>query len=871
MKNVCPLVFHHSTNSLAFSMPFIFIFITALIADPASAEVASSEKNFSTLEEVVVTARRREESMQESPVAVTAISGDTLRNSGIVNTDELSKSVPSLQINAGQDNMIFIRGVGQRAAGSFLQVDPAVSVYVDDLLLPRPDAQLLDTVDVQSIQVLRGPQGTLFGKNNTGGALVFSLIKPHDERQGYIEAGVGNYNLRRTRVGLNFPVSDELFTRFSFNVTKNDGYMKDLTQSNTSSDDRLSLLFQTRWDASETSTLDTLTYYGKVRERHPVTHCRITNKNSLLNQGIGLLYSGDTDPSNPTAFTDNCEANSPDRLPDLTSNIGSFKPNFTVETLLFGVTFENVISGVSSIKLITGLRDERKGPKHQNNTDGGPAAFREGIQSDDSMRQSASVELQFNSSAFDQRLTYTAGLFGMVEHNTDKVLRVTELNGIDASALALLLAGQSPDSSLVPPFGTSPPLVGPLAGEPNAIDDSDLRNSTMAAFFQGSFTLTENVEITAGARYTIETRAAEIEQTLTDREALADIIASHPRFGPAAAAGLHPFLGSWIEDPISIANSLFERNEFGVIAVPLDYANATTEKIEGTFSKFTPMVSASYLASDSLLDTLSADSLMFYATWSSGFKSGFFEPKGVDGLQTVEPEELENREVGFKLDTFDSRLRINAAFYSMLFENMQLIQVSADSAGNLAVVFKNAGRSKIEGAEVEVNWIPIPRLALNASFSKNSYKFIEFEEFALGPLLQSGEQHIVDRTDEDFPVSPELSASLGIQYTWRSSVGSITPRVDISYKGDIYQGFDRGSWIVNKQNEDMATSAAYTLIDARLGWRCNDDTLTITVFGKNLADERYDLTGVSIGDLVGIYQQSVGEPRTYGVELRHTF
>ena len=163
------------------------------------------------LEEVLVTARKRSESMQDIPIAVTAISADSLRERGISNTSELTKSVPSLEIRKGQANQIYIRGIGERTG--FARVDPTVGVYLDDLFLPRSDGQLLDTVDIASVQVLRGPQGTLFGKNTTGGAMVVSLQKPDAEPAAYVEAGVGNYAQRRLKAGVNWPISDHFFTR----------------------------------------------------------------------------------------------------------------------------------------------------------------------------------------------------------------------------------------------------------------------------------------------------------------------------------------------------------------------------------------------------------------------------------------------------------------------------------------------------------------------------------------------------------------------------------------------------------------------------------------------------------------------------------
>ncbi|WP_288363388.1 Plug domain-containing protein [uncultured Spongiibacter sp.] len=188
-------------------------------AEPAADDTVQK----GVLEEVLVTARKRSESMQDIPIAVTAISADSLRERGISNTSELTKSVPSLEIRKGQANQIYIRGIGERTG--FARVDPTVGVYLDDLFLPRSDGQLLDTVDIASIQVLRGPQGTLFGKNTTGGAMVVSLQKPDAEPAAYVEAGVGNYAQRRLKAGVNWPISDHFFTRAAINITKDGDVM----------------------------------------------------------------------------------------------------------------------------------------------------------------------------------------------------------------------------------------------------------------------------------------------------------------------------------------------------------------------------------------------------------------------------------------------------------------------------------------------------------------------------------------------------------------------------------------------------------------------------------------------------------------------
>lgn len=165
-----------------------------------------------------------------------ALSGFELRERGIVNARELAKFVPSLQIVEGQSNQIFLRGVGQLSG--LVRQNTSVSAYLDGVFIPRADGQLLDTVDVESIQVLQGPQGTLFGKNNTGGALVFSMQKPDEEHEGYIEAGLGSYNLTQVKLGATVPINDVLSTRYTFSSQRRDGFLEDASSSDNNSLDR---------------------------------------------------------------------------------------------------------------------------------------------------------------------------------------------------------------------------------------------------------------------------------------------------------------------------------------------------------------------------------------------------------------------------------------------------------------------------------------------------------------------------------------------------------------------------------------------------------------------------------------------------------
>ena len=298
-------------------------------------------------------------------MAITAFSGDALRAQGILTAQDLAKSVPSLQINDSTAPQIFIRGIGQRAG--LARFDPSVSVYLDGIFIPRPDGQLLDTIDIESVQVLRDPQGTLFGKNNTGGALVFSLVKPGGEGNDYVEGALGSYSEQRFRAGFDIPITDKLNSRLAISSQRRDGFLHDISGAENQSLDRLSFIFQTDWMLSDSVSIDSLAYFGKIRERYPSYHCKIVNDDALFVNGLGILWAGDTDPSNPTAYKDNCNANSRDALSNLNTNQGdSQRQKKAQDVMLLASTLNWQISEDYNLKAILGYRDATKiGPQTQ--------------------------------------------------------------------------------------------------------------------------------------------------------------------------------------------------------------------------------------------------------------------------------------------------------------------------------------------------------------------------------------------------------------------------------------------------------------------------------------------------------------------------
>lgn len=200
------------------------------IAQEAPAEPAASENG---VDDIVVTARRRAESIQSVPIAMTALSGEALEERGVVSLGEIGRSAPNVTFDGGQgvtggssSASVYIRGIGQNESSP--TADPGVGVYVDGVYLGRSVGSLLDVLDLQRVEVLRGPQGTLFGKNTIGGAVALYSVQPEPEFHGSITGELGRFNERNVRGMLNVPLAEGLAARVNLSYRKRDGYGRSL-------------------------------------------------------------------------------------------------------------------------------------------------------------------------------------------------------------------------------------------------------------------------------------------------------------------------------------------------------------------------------------------------------------------------------------------------------------------------------------------------------------------------------------------------------------------------------------------------------------------------------------------------------------------
>ena len=205
----------------------------SMICAPALAQEAAapSDQQGNTLSDIVVTAQRRSQSLQDVPVAVSAFTSADLTAKQIQTTLDIPRLVPNMvgtsNIGIGSANTYFIRGLGNTE--SIATFDPPVGTYVDDIYISRQNANNFSFFDVERIEVLRGPQGTLFGRNTTGGAINVILKKPSPDLGGYVEGSYGRFDEVRGRASIDIPLSDKLLTKFSAFGVRRDGYIRNVT------------------------------------------------------------------------------------------------------------------------------------------------------------------------------------------------------------------------------------------------------------------------------------------------------------------------------------------------------------------------------------------------------------------------------------------------------------------------------------------------------------------------------------------------------------------------------------------------------------------------------------------------------------------
>ena len=703
------------------------------------------------LEEIIVTARKVEESLQTVPISVSVFSAENLESMSVDTIQDLSRFTPNLIVNNAGANpnhgITFIRGVGE--VDQFVTLDPAVGMYVDGVYLGRVQGTIFDLLDVERIEVLRGPQGTLFGRNTIGGAISVVSVAPNADPSAKLVLTYGNDERVEINAAFNAPViEDKVFVRGSVSKVERD------------------CLGRLASNGDCIGGRDTVAARGAVRW--------------LPTNSVIIDFSADVTDGEDNANAYALLAVNPDAPLAMMHN-------------------DMVTSGALGPDAV--LYDENL-----------PAANGNPYETDGTFSTEAPLEVEGYSLKFDWQLNDNLNLIGVSAYRElegsfsfDGDASTADIAGLDAAvdsdqfSLELRLEGSSVKGQLDWIVGTyyfeesseySEDLFVPFLGWANG--QTVFQDSvSYAVFAHASYNLSEKLRLSGGVRYSYDEK---------------DVL-------------------------VGITNVLTDPD--GV------YSISPLTNRKNDWNAFSPKIALDYQVTDSSL---------LYASISRGFRSGGINGRAAtpNEVNSYNAEFVTSYEIGFKSQSFDDRLRVNAAVFYSDYEDRQITIVKPLPSGDVVNLIDNAGEVEISGFELEVKALVGRGLSLEANVG---YTDAEYKK--LDPAAGLTE-------DSEYTFTPQRTGSVAAEYSVPVGGGEFTSRVDYSYRSDI---------------EFVPDSTPFTrqeslgLWNARMVYQPTDKDWIVALWGRNLSDEIYRTQSLDFLHLTGYASSGFSVGREYGITV----
>jgi len=782
----------------------------------ANARADEPRKPEAAIEEITVTARKRDESLKDIPLSITAFSASQLESAGIRRSEDLARFTPNLkfeQTPAEQNGAsVQIRGVGN--FDPIATRDGGVGIYVDGIYLARAQGQLIGLADIERVEVLRGPQGTLFGRNTVGGAVSIISRKPSpDVLESSASLRFGNYGLLETRASANLPLlTEKAALRLSLQTTSRDGYTKNQLIGQ-ETDDRRLLGYRAALRVTPTDDVELL-LSGEQTRSHQTGRggeCRfspVAFESAAFSQVQQLSGTG---------FVDECLANQGDG--DEFRYRSPFRSKENLDTTELSSTIRWALGKLELRSLSSWQRQENESKFELSFVSSSVSqAFVDG---DKDHNDQVSQELNLSGSALGGRLKFTGGVYGFYEKATpNRQLAAASFNLclLDPSLLVLdpdfedvLLAsfGLPLDSSLPPELRQTVICSGTLLTHGPKIS-----TSALSGYGQLTYDLSEHLHFTGGLRYSAERKEFAFQQRNFNSP-----------------------------DPTT-ASEAFPDGPF---------------RDEERFGKWTPLVSLAY-------DVTEAANL--YGSYSRGFKSGGFNGRPnaqvPASLLPFDQEVLDSYEVGFKSSWLDNRLGVDLAVFYNQYDDIQTTILSASSTGAFASRVANASRAEIRGAEIELQAVPAPGYDVRVGMGFIDAELRDFDDQARGPIVEGVQTFVpIDRSGEELFNTPRFSGTVSAAYTFfgLAALGDLTTRLTWYHQEEVNYA---------PQSETLR-QGTYGLLGAQIVLALSDGRTEIALFGENLLDRRYVGSGLNLEDGFALSAAYYGPPRMYGAEIRRSF
>jgi iron complex outermembrane recepter protein len=870
---------------------------TALnLIGPATAHAADTgvAAGADDVEQIVVTARRREERLQDVPISITVFNQQQLSNNNVINASDLATYTPSLQVNTdfGSQNSSFaIRGFVQDPGTA-----PSVGVFFADVVAPRGATQEIqagdgagpgDFFDLQNVQVLKGPQGTLFGRNTTGGNILLVPQKPTDEFGGYVEGSFGNYDYLGGQGVINVPVNDQIRLRFGIDHESRDGYINNTSGVGPSDfDDVNYTALRASADIDITPDLED---YIVATYSHSDTNGdfqKMIACDPHLSSNTALLFAtfanscNQVTPGKPgfqgSGFYDGAQS-----LPDPSSKLTIWR---VINTTTWSASDDLTVKNIASYAQ---LQDDFINPIFGTNfhTAAGPGglpSFPVLFAADTPLpgnlptanQATFTEEPQILGKAWDNRLTWQAGaylegsvplsVFGAQNGVLADCTNPTTFDCYDAFGELIT------DEGIVPK-GTAVGKINSTAGLTTTND--------YALYTQETYALTDELKLTGGYRYTWDRMAN------TSREITYDVgypLALNGSSPPYQVGGPLPAMvtGANCTNPTAPG---YQAAGYGTGPVP---ASACVVKLKELSNAPTWLLD---------LDYTPADDVLIYAKWARGYRQGIIN-EGIQAPYDIAgPEKVDDYEGGFKTSyefagvsgTFDAD-----GFYND-FRNQQLLlgfngnpcyQVvngtCIPSPVGPAEAAVNAAKSRIAGAELDATLVPYEGMSFQLGYTYLATDILASRQFASPPgsLYQiSGPQ----KPGDVLPLAPKDKVSFTAAYTLPvdDSIGKITLSATFVHTDSMLTSYaDAGlTDTVNGKTvpsplAGLGTLPPTNILDININWnQVLGKPIDLSFFATNVTGDQYYTYVAGLGSSVGFEVASLGAPTFYGVRIRYHF
>jgi iron complex outermembrane receptor protein len=795
--------------------PLAYAVATVLAAAaPGMALAQAADDN--NIEEVLVTAQRRTQSLQDVPIALQVVDSTLIKDVAAENLGDLNGFVPGLVVsdNSPTQPRYQIRGI---QTGDFgVGTDPAVGVYVDGIYAARSGASLLAFNDVERIEILKGPQGTLFGRNSAAGAISIVTRQPEDEFHSLLRVRVGEYGKQYYEGMLNTPISDSVALRVNGVYNKSDGWLEDsATGQDLMPEENWAGRAALRWKLSD-KTIATLSWDHDDLDQ-------------LARPAIGIIpvQAGQTQipfPADPAAYID------PRNAPVFNDVVGNEESRQLDQVNLFiDHTF-----GAADFRSSTSWRQfETVNREDEDGTNLIGTYFdTANIEDNESFYQ------EFKLSGASDRIDWVGGV-SYYKEKADQISDThTYTDGIDTLGVNLgiydalgipfpLFAGTS---SFIEPFGVT--MLG-MPWREAMINRGDFE--AFAAFGDVIWHLNDRTNLTFGLRYTHDSKEFTWINGPHETPELDQVVAALQDMGFFLSFPIPP-----------------EAYRFSDIVFQVDTPDGgLTQK--NSWDDVSPRL---------VLDYKIDPNVMVFGSLAKGYKAGGFN--SVEVGSQFENEDVWNVETGIKSVFPDVGVVLNASAFYYIYENKQAISLVNDVEGSdIPQYVIDTSDEEAWGIDVDAQWRPVDQLRLyaNVAFIDATYK----EKVTRGtdPLDLSGEP-----TGE-----PYLSAALGASYGW--ALGG-TGDLELSSRY-AYRGKSRCNADSERQGSCALQSAfdvgeATERLDLRLAWTSAKDTFGLAAYVTNVLDDQY-VSGINniTTETFGTPFASISEPRQWGVEATISF